>query len=272
MDTRIIDGNALAGEIRGEVRKRVDALRAAGVRQKGRACADVGLHSEQHDLPASATEADVLERVRLLNANPRIHAILVQLPLPAHIPGERVLSAIAPEKDADGFHPCNVGLLATGHPRFVPCTPAGVMRMLDREGIDPAGRHAVIVGRSNIVGKPMAMLLLQRNATVTLCHSKTRDLGAVTREADILVLAIGRARLLTGDMVRQGAVVIDVGINRTPEGKLAVDVDFQSVLGRASHLTPVPGGVGPMTIAMLLENTVLAAERAAANQNPGAGS
>ena len=283
MDTRIIDGTGLARALRNELRGRVEALRSAGVvpglavvlagddpasrvyvRSKARACTEVGLYSEQHDLPASATEAQVLEQVRRLNADPRIHGILVQLPLPAHVSGEQVLRAIAPDKDVDGFHPYNVGLLATGHPAFVPCTPAGVMRMLAREGIAPEGRHAVIVGRSNIVGKPMAMLLLQRNATVTICHSKTRDLGAVTRQADILVAAIGRARFLTGDMVKPGAVVIDVGINRLPheKGKLVGDVDFQSVLGRASHLTPVPGGVGPMTIAMLLENTVLAAERA----------
>jgi len=286
VQTHIIDGNAIAREVRGELHARVQALKAAGVtpglavvlvgenpasrvyvRNKGRACADVGLHSEQHDMPGTSTEAEVLERVRRLNADPRIHGILVQLPLPAHISGERVLHAIAPEKDVDGFHPFNVGLLATGHPLFAPCTPAGVMVMLDREGIDPQGRHAVVVGRSNIVGKPMALLLLQRNATVTICHSKTRDLGEVTRQADILVVAIGRARAVDGDMVKPGAVVIDVGINRLPDGKLAGDVDFQSVLGRASHLTPVPGGVGPMTIAMLLVNTVTAAERAAAQNS-----
>ena len=284
MDTRIIDGNAHARAVRNELRGRVEALSSNGVvpglgvvlagdhpasrvyvRNKARACTEVGLYSEQHDLPASATEVQVLERVRLLNADPRIHGIMVQLPLPAHVSGEQVLRAIAPDKDVDGFHPFNVGLLATDHPAFVPCTPAGVMRMLDREGIDTEGRHAVIVGRSNIVGKPMAMLLLRRNATVTICHSKTRDLGAVTRQADILVAAIGRARFLTGEMVKPGAVVIDVGINRLPDGKLAGDVDFQSVLGRASHLTPVPGGVGPMTIAMLLENTVCAAERTVKN-------
>ena len=282
MDTRIIDGNALARAVRDELRPRIGALASAGiipglavilanddpasriyVRNKGRACAEIGLHSEQHDLPATATEAEVLARVSALNENPRIHGILVQLPLPAHISDERVLQAIAPEKDVDGFHPLNVGLLATGHPGFVPCTPAGVMRMLEREDIVLEGRHAVIVGRSNIVGKPMAMLLLQRNATVTICHSRTRDLGSVTRSADILVVAIGRAKFLTGDMLRPGTAVIDVGINRLPDGKLAGDVDFQGLLGRATHLTPVPGGVGPMTIAMLLENTVSAAERAA---------
>jgi len=280
--TRIIDGAAHARAVRDELRGRIDALHSAGVvpglavvlvgedpasqvyvRSKARACAEIGLYSEQHDLPAGASEAQVLDRVRLLNADRRIHGILVQLPLPAHIAAARVLHAIAPDKDADGFHPYNVGLLCGGHPAFVPCTPAGVMRMLDREGIDPQGRHAVIVGRSNIVGKPLAMLLLHRNATVSICHSKTRELAAVTRQADILVAAVGRPRFLTGEMVKSGAVVIDVGINRGVGGKLAGDVDFQNVLGRASHLTPVPGGVGPMTIAMLLENTVYAAECAA---------
>ena len=283
MDTRIIDGAAHARTVREGLRPRVVALRSRGVvpglavvlvgddpasktyvRSKGRACDDLGLHSEQHDLPACASEAEVLARVRALNADPRIHAILVQLPLPPHIRAASVLNAIAPEKDADGFHPHNVGLLSTGHPQFVPCTPAGVMVLLEREGIDPEGRHAVIIGRSNIVGKPMAMLLLQKSATVTICHSRTRDLAAITRQADILVAAIGRARFVTGDMVRQGATVIDVGINRLPDGKLAGDVDFPAMLGRASHATPVPGGVGPMTIAMLLVNTVSAAERVAA--------
>lgn len=282
MNTRIIDGIAHARAVREELKARVAALKARGVvpglavllagedpaskvyvRNKGRACAEIGLHSEQHDFAASATEAEVLDRVRALNADPRVHGILVQLPLPRHISGERVLNAIAPGKDVDGFHPQNVGLLATGNPQFVPCTPAGVMVMLEREGIRPEGQHAVILGRSNIVGKPMAMLLLQKNATVTICHSRTRDLGAVTRGADILVAAIGRANFVAGDMVREGAVVIDVGINRLPDGKLAGDVDYAAMLGRASHVTPVPGGVGPMTIAMLLVNTVSAAERAA---------
>lgn len=280
MNTQLIDGAAHARAVRADLRARVEALRTSGivpglavvlvgsdpasqiyVRSKARACAEVGLYSEQHDLEASTTEAQILERVRLLNEDPRIHGVLVQLPLPPHISVDRVLQAIAPEKDADGFHPMNVGLLAIGQPTFAPCTPAGVMRLLEREGISPDGRRAVIVGRSNIVGKPMAMLLLQKHATVTICHSRTRDLAAVAREADILVAAIGRARYVTGDMIKSGAVVIDVGINRLPDGKLAGDVDFASAQGRASRLTPVPGGVGPMTIAMLLENTVLAAER-----------
>lgn len=286
MDTKIIDGNAAAKAIRAELKERVERLAARGkipglavvlagenpasrvyVRNKTRACAEIGVYSEQHDLPAESTETELLDRVRSLNADPRIHGILVQLPLPGHVSPERVLNAIAPEKDADGFHPCNVGLLSIGTPRFVPCTPAGVMRLLERHGISPEGRHAVIVGRSNIVGKPLAMLLLQKHATVTVCHSRTPDLGALTRQANILVVATGRPKLVTGDMVKPGAAVIDVGINRLPDGKLAGDVDLPSVLGRASHVTPVPGGVGPMTIAMLLENTVLAAERAGAREN-----
>ncbi|MSQ69883.1 MAG: bifunctional methylenetetrahydrofolate dehydrogenase/methenyltetrahydrofolate cyclohydrolase FolD [Betaproteobacteria bacterium] len=282
METKIIDGSAMARDVRAGLKGRAAALAAAGctaglavllvgsnpaskvyVRNKTRACDEAGVYSEQHDLPETATETEVLERVHALNNDPRIHGILVQLPLPAHISGERVLRAIAPEKDVDGFHPENVGLLCTGHPQFVPCTPAGVMLMLDRGNIALEGTHAVILGRSNIVGKPMAMLLLQKNATVTVCHSRTRDLAAVTREGDVLVVAIGRTKFVTADMVKPGAVVIDVGINRMPDGKLAGDVDFQQMLGRASHVTPVPGGVGPMTIAMLLVNTVAAAEKKA---------
>jgi methylenetetrahydrofolate dehydrogenase (NADP+) / methenyltetrahydrofolate cyclohydrolase len=281
MQTRIIDGNAIALEVRNGLRRRVAALSAAGVqpglavirvgddpaskiyvRNKVKACDDAGLHSEQIDLPATLTEGGLLERIRALNADARVHAILVQLPLPQGISGERVLEAIAPDKDVDGFQPVNIGLLAVGHPRFVPCTPLGVMQLLAHEGIDPTARHAVVVGRSNIVGKPMALLLLQRDATVCICHSKTPDLGAMTRQADILVAAAGKPNLIRGDMVKPGAVVIDVGINRLPDGKLSGDVDFRSVLGIASHVTPVPGGVGPMTIAMLIANTVLAAERA----------
>ncbi|OGA47151.1 MAG: bifunctional methylenetetrahydrofolate dehydrogenase/methenyltetrahydrofolate cyclohydrolase [Betaproteobacteria bacterium RIFCSPLOWO2_12_FULL_63_13] len=282
VDTKLIDGAAHARAVRAELRPRVEALRSSGVvpglavvlvgndpasrvyvRSKARACEEVGLYSEQHDLHGSTAEEQVLERVRMLNRDPRIHGILVQLPLAAHISVDRVLHTISPEKDVDGFHPCNVGLLATGNPVFAPCTPAGVLRLLEREGISPEGKRAVIVGRSNIVGKPVAMMMLRKHATVTICHSRTRELGGVTREADILVAAIGRARFVTGDMIKPGAVVIDVGINRLPDGKLAGDVDFASAHGRASRLTPVPGGVGPMTIAMLLENTVLAAERTA---------
>jgi methylenetetrahydrofolate dehydrogenase (NADP+)/methenyltetrahydrofolate cyclohydrolase len=282
VETRIIDGVALSRRLRAELRERSAKLAARDarpglaaivvgddpaskvyVRNKVAACADVGVHSAHIELPGDTAEADLLARIATFNADPRIHGILLQLPLPKHIASERLLSAIAPEKDADGFHPVNVGLLVTGHPRAVPCTPAGIMAMLEAEGVNPWGRHAVVVGQSNIVGKPVAHLLLQKGATVTICNSKTRDVGSHTRRADILVAAVGRPKLITGDMVQPGAVVIDVGINRLPDGKLAGDVDFQSVLGVASHLTPVPGGVGPMTITMLLANTISAAERAA---------
>lgn len=281
MAAKIIDGSAISLQVRAQCKQRVDRLRSERgitpglavilvgddpasrvyVRNKGRACAEAGFHSEQHDMPGSASEAEVLERVCQLNADPRIHGILVQLPLPGHLSGERVLRAIAPDKDVDGFHPFNVGMLAIGNPCLTPCTPAGAMLLLEREAIAIEGSHAVIVGRSNIVGKPMAMLLLQRNATVSICHSRTPDLAAITRQADILVIAIGRPKMITGDMVKQGAVVIDVGITRLPDGKLSGDADFESVRRSASRITPVPGGVGPMTIAMLLQNTLHAAER-----------
>jgi len=283
MVAKVIDGSAVSLQVRARCKGRVDRLRSERgitpglavilvgddpasrvyVRNKGCACAAAGFHSEQYDFPGSSSEAEVLEWVRRLNADPRIHGILVQLPLPGHISGDRVLREIAPEKDVDGFHPFNVGLLAIGNPRFTPCTPAGVMALLDSEAVNPEGRHAVIVGRSNIVGKPMARLLLQRNATVSVCHSRTLDLAAMTRQADVLVIAIGRPKMVTGNMVKRGAVVVDVGINRLPDGKLAGDADFDSVLGYASRITPVPGGVGPMTIAMLLQNTVSAAEHSA---------
>jgi methylenetetrahydrofolate dehydrogenase (NADP+)/methenyltetrahydrofolate cyclohydrolase len=211
-------------------------------------------------LPASTTEADLLGCVAQLNADPAIHGILVQLPLPRHIAAARILEAVAPAKDVDCFHPENVGRLTAGEPRFVPCTPAGVLAMLDAEGVNPWGKHAVVVGASNIVGKPLALLLLQRGATVTICNSKTPDLGAHTARAEILAVAVGRPKLVTGNMVKPGAAVIDVGISRLPDGKLAGDCDFQSLLGVAALATPVPGGVGPMTITMLLANTIRAAE------------
>ena len=280
MQTRIIDGNAIARELRAGVIRRVTALAAMGVRpglavlqvgdhpasriyvrNKIRACGEAGLYSEHIELAADADESMLLGRIRILNNDSRIHGILVQLPLPLGLSAERVLEALAPAKDVDGFHPTNMGLLAVGNPRFVPCTPLGVMKLIEHEEIDVQGRHAVVVGRSNIVGKPMALLLLQRGATVTICNSRTPDLGAMTSQADILVVAAGKPKLVTAGMVKPGAVVIDVGINRLPDGKLAGDVDFQGVLGIASFITPVPGGVGPMTIAMLLENTVLSAER-----------
>ena len=283
MQTRIIDGNAIARELRAGLIRRVAALAAMGVRpglavlqvgdhpaskiyvrNKMKACGEVGLHSEHIELPADVDESTLLERIRALNRDSRIHGILVQLPLPAGMSAGRLVDALAPAKDVDGFHPINMGLLAAGSPRFVPCTPLGVMKLIEHEEIGVQGRHAVVVGRSNIVGKPVALLLLQKGATVTICNSRTPDLGAMTSQADILVVAAGRPRLVTAGMVKPVAVVIDVGINRLADGKLAGDVDFQSVLGTASCITPVPGGVGPMTIAMLLENTVMSAERASA--------
>jgi methylenetetrahydrofolate dehydrogenase (NADP+)/methenyltetrahydrofolate cyclohydrolase len=282
MTARIIDGKAIAAEFRAEFAIRVERLKMRGimpglavvivgddpasqiyVRNKALASGAIGMHSEVHGLSADTTEAQLIAFVRALNANDAIHGILVQLPLPRQIDSRAVIEAIAPEKDVDGFHYFNVGSLVAGEPGFYPCTPWGVMKMLDHEGIQVEGLHAVVVGRSSIVGKPMALLLLNAGATVTICHSKTRDLAAMTRQADLLVAAVGKARMIKGDMVKPGAVVIDVGINRLPDGKLAGDVDFESVSQVASRITPVPGGVGPMTIAMLLGNTVKSAERVA---------
>jgi methylenetetrahydrofolate dehydrogenase (NADP+)/methenyltetrahydrofolate cyclohydrolase len=279
METKLIDGSALAARTRAKLRERVRGLLARGctpglavvivgddpasktyVRNKVRACIETGLRSEHIELPASIPELELLARIAALNADPGVHGILVQLPLPKHVSGARVIQAIAPEKDVDGFHPANVGLLATGHPRFAPCTPAGVMLMLEDAGVNPWAKHAVILGASNIVGKPMALLLLAQGATVTLCNSKTPDLSLHTRMADIVVAAVGRPGLVRGEMLKPGAVLIDVGINRTAEGRLVGDVDTASVMGIASHVSPVPGGVGPMTVTMLLANTVLAAE------------
>jgi methylenetetrahydrofolate dehydrogenase (NADP+)/methenyltetrahydrofolate cyclohydrolase len=279
MQTRIIDGAALARRLRSELRERAAQLTARGhqpglvavrvgedpaskvyVRTKMKASAEVGLHSEQVELPAGTPERALLEKIHTLNSDPRIHGILVQLPLPPQISTDTVLRAIAPEKDVDGFHPYNVGLLATGQPRFVPCTPAGVMALLAAENIALEGREAVVIGRSNIVGKPMALLLLQKGATVTICHSKTADLTSQTVRADVLIAAVGRPHMVGAEMIKPGAVVIDVGINRLADGKLAGDVAFEALLGKASHITPVPGGVGPMTVTMLMANTVRAAE------------
>lgn len=226
------------------------------VRNKRKACEKVGIYSEEHRLPGNTTEEELLELVSGLNNDDKIHGILVQLPLPEQIDDANILRAITPSKDVDGFHPENVGLLVSGNPRFVSCTPYGIIKMLDYYNIDIKGKEAVIVGRSNIVGKPVSMLLLHRHATVTICHSRTKDLGEVTRRADILVAAIGRANMITEDMVKEGAVVIDVGINRKDDGKLTGDVDFDNVKNKASYITPVPGGVGPMTITMLLWNTL----------------
>jgi methylenetetrahydrofolate dehydrogenase (NADP+)/methenyltetrahydrofolate cyclohydrolase len=280
VETRIIDGVALSDRIRAALREQVARLAARGVqpglaviilgedpastayvRHKMKACADLGLRSVQIGLPATTTESALLAQVAALNADPAVHGILVQLPLPKHVAIAAVQRAVAPDKDVDGFHPCNVGSLVTGTPGFVPCTPAGVMAILDGEGVNPWGLHAVVVGQSSIVGKPLAHLLLQRGATVTICHSKTRDLGSHTRRGDIVVAAVGKPKLIAAGMVKSGAVVIDVGISRQPDGKLAGDCDFAGLVGVASHLTPVPGGVGPMTITMLLANAIRAAER-----------
>lgn len=230
------------------------------VRNKRKACANAGMYSEEHKLPAETTEQELLNLVDRLNNDPNIHGILVQLPLPDHINETKVLRAVTPLKDVDGFHPYNVGLLVEGNPRFISCTPHGIIKMLEFYGLDIKGKEAVIVGRSNIVGKPVSMLLLHRHATVTICHSRTQALDEVTRRADILVAAIGRANFVTADMVKEGAVVIDVGINRNEEGKLTGDVDFEAVSQKASYITPVPGGVGPMTISMLLWNTLESAK------------
>ncbi|ALV05823.1 bifunctional methylenetetrahydrofolate dehydrogenase/methenyltetrahydrofolate cyclohydrolase FolD [Roseateles depolymerans] len=283
MTAQLIDGNALSKKLRGEVAARAAALTAKGlkpglavvlvgdnpasqvyVRNKVKACEEAGLHSVLEKYDASLTEAELLARVEALNQDPSIHGILVQLPLPAHIDAHKVIEAIAPEKDVDGFHVASAGALMVGQEGFKPCTPYGCMKMLEFIGYDTRGKHAVVIGRSNIVGKPMAMLLLQANATVTVCHSATPDLAHFTRQADIVVAAVGKRNVLTADMVKPGAVVLDVGMNRTEDGKLCGDVDFAGVSQVAGWITPVPGGVGPMTITMLLVNTMESAERAAA--------
>jgi methylenetetrahydrofolate dehydrogenase (NADP+)/methenyltetrahydrofolate cyclohydrolase len=280
MSFQIIDGNALAKKIRLEIASRTAALVKKGikpglavllvgddpasqvyVRNKVKACEDAGMHSLLERLPADLTEDALLKRIHELNLDPSIHGILVQLPLPKHLNSHIVIESIAPEKDVDGFHVANAGALMIGAPIFRPCTPYGCMKMLESIDYPIRGARAVIVGASNIVGKPMAMLLLQAGATVTICNSKTKDLSAHTKEADILVVATGRPKMITADMVKPGAVVIDVGINRMDDGKLCGDVDFESVKTVASAITPVPGGVGPMTITMLLLNTLEAAER-----------
>jgi methylenetetrahydrofolate dehydrogenase (NADP+)/methenyltetrahydrofolate cyclohydrolase len=282
---RIIDGKALATEVRNALVARVARLNAAGyrpglavilvgddpasaiyVRNKALACEQVGIRSWVDRLPADAAEIALLARIGQLNADPEVHGILVQTPLPKHIDSAQVVESIAFEKDVDGLHATNAGLTLMGKPYFRSCTPYGVMKMLESINATIEGRHALVLGRSNMVGKPMAMLLLAANATVTIAHSKTRDLASHTRAADILVAAAGRRNLVTAEMVKPGAIVIDVGTNRTPEGKLTGDVDFESVKRVAGWISPVPGGVGPMTIAMLLTNTVEAAERRAGIQ------
>lgn len=283
MSARLIDGKALSDRIKEEVRQRVAVLKTQHiepglavvlvgedpasqvyVRNKAAACEKAGLHSRVIRMAADTTEQQLLEQVQQLNQDEAIDGILVQLPLPAQMDSAKVIEAISAEKDVDGFHISNVGLLMTGQPLFRPCTPYGIMKMLESENVPLRGAEAVIVGASNIVGKPMAMLLLAAGATVTLCNSKTRDLGAQTRRADVLVVATGKPEIITGDMVKPGAVVIDVGINRLASGKLVGDVQFASASRVAAAITPVPGGVGPMTIAMLLVNTLEAAERRAA--------
>lgn len=232
------------------------------VRNKKRGCEEVGFYSEVHELPESTTQEELEKRLEEIKSNPMIHGILVQLPLPKHLDEKRVIDIIPPEKDVDAFHPINTGKIMIGDYSFLPCTPAGVMKMLEYENISVEGKECVVVGRSNIVGKPMAMLLLHSNGTVTICHSRTKNLAEVTKRADILVAAVGKAKFITADMVKEGAVVIDVGMNRNSEGKLCGDVDFDEVSKVAAAITPVPGGVGVMTITMLLENTLRAAELA----------
>ena len=279
MSAQILDGKALAAEIRSEVKTQVAALAEKGVstalavilvgddsasqvyvRNKIKACADTGIRSLEFRMPAETTQQQLLAKIAELNADESVDGILVQLPLPKQINADAVISAIDPAKDVDGFHVANAGALVTGKQGFIPCTPFGVMRLIEKSGVDPRGKSAVIVGRSNIVGKPMALLLLAADATVTVAHSRTPDLSAVTRNADILVAAVGRAKLIKADMVKPGAVVIDVGMNRDENGKLCGDVDFSEVKAIAGSITPVPGGVGPMTIAMLMQNTALAAQ------------
>ena len=285
MTAQLIDGNALSTQLRADVARRATVLKAKGiipglavilvgdsqasqvyVRNKVKGCKDNGLHSVLEQYPADLSEAALLARVDALNQDPSIHGILVQLPLPKHIDAQKVIEAISPAKDVDGFHVASAGALMVGQPGFWPCTPYGCMKMLeslnDGKGYDLRGKHAVVIGRSNIVGKPMALMLLQKNATVTICHSATANLKAMTLQADVIVAAVGKRNVLTADMVKPGAVVIDVGMNRNDEGKLCGDVDFAGVKEVAGYITPVPGGVGPMTITMLLVNTLEAAERA----------
>ena len=279
---QIIDGVALSQKLRLEVTARAQALKTRGitpglavvlvgenpasqvyVRNKVKGCQDCGFHSVLEKYDASMTQAELLARIAALNADPAIHGILVQLPVPAHIDATKVIEAISPLKDVDGFHIASAGALMTGMPGFWPCTPYGCMKMLESINYDLKGKHAVVIGRSNIVGKPMALMLLQKNATVTICHSGTQNLKTLTLQADVIVAAVGKRHVVTADMVKPGAVLLDVGMNRNDEGKLCGDVDFEGVRQVAGFITPVPGGVGPMTITMLLVNTLEAAERAA---------
>ena len=277
----IIDGKAVSARLRQEMKGEVAALQAKGitpglavvlvgedpasqvyVRNKIRACEELGIRSQDHRLPADTTQERLLELIGELNGDPAVHGILVQLPLPKQISDQAVIAAIDPKKDVDAFHPQNVGKIVQGNYDFLPCTPAGVMALLRSTGVPVAGKECVVIGRSNIVGKPMALLMLHEHATVTICHSRTRDLAEVCRRADILIVAIGTARFVTADMVKEGAVVIDVGMDRDENGKLCGDVDFAGVEPKAGYITPVPGGVGPMTITMLMQNTITAARLA----------
>ncbi len=280
MSATIIDGVTMARQVLAEPKSRGTALAAAGrqpglavllvgddpasavyVRSKERACRDAGVRTFDTRLPASTGQAELLQKIDQLNADPQVHGILVQLPLPQHLDPVQVMQSIAVGKDVDGFNWRNLGALLDGHATLAPCTPSGAMLMLERASVPVAGRHAVVIGRSSIVGKPAALMLLERNATVTICHSRTPDLAAITRLADILVCAIGKPRAVTAEMIKPGAAVIDVGINRLPDGKLCGDVDYEAVRARAGWITPVPGGVGPMTVAMVIANVILAAER-----------
>ncbi len=282
MTAKVLDGKAISEEIKAKIKVDVGRLKEKGVtpglavvlvgdspaskvyvKNKQKACEAVGIYSEEHKLPEATTQEELLSVVERLNKDSKIHGILVQLPLPKHIDSDTVLKAINPFKDVDGFHPYNVGMLMIGDPIFIPCTPYGIMKMIEHSGISAEGKNAVVVGRSNIVGKPVALLLMQKNATVTVCHSKTKDLGEVCRSADILVAAIGKPKMIKGNMVKEGAVIIDVGINRLDDGSLVGDVDYDEVSKKAGWITPVPGGVGPMTITMLLNNTLDAARRLA---------
>lgn len=290
MTAHIINGKEIVSGYREKIRLEVERLTAQGtrpglvvvivgedpasqiyVRNKAKACEQVGMYSEVHQLPESTSQAELVELIGKFNRDPKVHGILVQSPLPKHMNEDEVVDAIMPEKDVDCFHPVNVGNLMIGKPGMLPCTPAGVIEVLKHIGVEIAGKHAVVVGRSNIVGKPMAMLLLREHATVTVCHSRTPDLAAVTRQADILVAAVGRAGLIRAEHVKPGAVVIDVGMNRPADGKLCGDVDFDEVVKVAGAITPVPGTVGPMTITMLLQNTLESARRAAAAPQGAAG-
>ena len=285
MAAKLIDGKVVSAKIRGEIREAAEAFkaerkRAPGlavvrvgedpasivyVRNKLRACEEVGFYSEPHILPENVTTEEVIKVIESLNADPNIDGMLVQLPIPRHLDEKKILAAVSDNKDVDAFHTLDAGHLTLGDANVLPCTPAGIMEMLKHYGIEVAGKECVVVGRSNIVGRPMAALLLAADGTVTIAHSRTKDLGAVCRRADILVSAVGRAKVITADMVKEGAVVVDVGMNRNEEGKLCGDVDFDSVSEVASYITPVPGGVGPMTVTMLMKNTLIAAKNAAAN-------